>query len=359
MATKPKKFAVIGCGFWAQYQIAAWSEIPEAELVAVCDMDLEKAERTAQKFGASRFYQQAKEMFEKEQLDFVDIITNVETHVVFVQMAADFKVPVICQKPLGPDLKTIHIMINYCMNAGVPLFVHENFRWQEPIRRLKQVVEEGTIGKIFKGRLTFCSAFPVFDNQPFLAEIDRFIIADVGAHLLDIARFLMGEVKNLRCLTQKINPNIKGEDVANVLMEMRSAAHCYIEMSYASILEKESFPETLILLEGSDGSIKLEHDFSLSITNREGTHKERVAPKIYDWVNPDYALVQSCMVDLNKNFLQALQENKPAEITGKDNYRTMQLVYASYDSAATGSVVSIEEPHFIGSANKKKRLFKL
>ncbi len=346
MNTKPKKFAVIGCGFWAQYQIAAWKEIPEAKLVAVCDLNLEKAEKTAQKFNAPRFYQQAKEMLEKEQLDFVDIITNVETHVAFVQLAADFGLPVICQKPLGPDIITSQKMIAYCIKAGVPLFVHENFRWQEPIRRVKQVVDEGTIGKVFKGRITFCSAFSVFENQPFLAENERFIIADLGAHLLDTARYLMGEVQNLRCLTQKINPIIKGEDVANVLMDMRSGAHCYVEMSYASILEKESFPETLILLEGSEGSIKLEHDFSLHITTRKGTYKERIAPKMYDWVNPVYAGVQSCMVELNRDFLKAIRENKPAEITGKDNFRTMQLVYASYESAATGRIVNIEEPNF-------------
>ena len=346
MKSNPKKFAVIGCGFWAQYQIAAWKEIPDAELVAVCDLDLEKAEKTAQRFGVKRYYQEAKVMLDQEQLDFVDVITNVETHAKFVQMAADSNLPVICKKPLGPDIETSQKMIAYCIKAGVPLFVHENFRWQDPIRRVKQVVDEGIIGKVFKGRITFCSAFPVFENQPFLAEIERFIIADLGAHLLDTARYLMGEVQNLRCLTQQINPIIKGEDVANVLLEMRSGAHCYVEMSYASLLEKESFPQTLILLEGSEGSVKLEHDFSLHITTRKGTRKEHIAPKMYDWVNPVYAVVQSSMVLLNKDFLKAIQANKAAEITGTDNFRTMQLVYASYESAATGRTISIEEPNF-------------
>jgi len=340
------KFGVIGCGFWAQYQIAAWKEISDAKLVAVCDIDADKAKKTAEKFGAPCFYSQAKEMFEKENLDFVEVITNVETHAEIVKMAVDYQVSVICQKPLGPDLETAKAMVKTCRKAGVPLFVHENFRWQAPMRRLKEIIERGTIGNVFKGKLTFCSAFPVFDNQPILAENEKFIIADLGSHILDIGRFLMGEVANLRCLTQQVNTEIKGEDVANILMEMKNGAHCFIEISYASILEKESFPETLVLLEGSKGSVKLEHDFVLSITTRDGTRKEKVLPVMYDWVNPDYALVQSCMVELNRDFLQALQEGKQAEITGEDNFRTMQLVYASYESAEKGKILPIKEPNF-------------
>ena len=346
MEKKSLKFAVIGCGFWAQYQIAAWKELPDAELMAVCDIDEEKAAKTAASFGVPSFYSQAQEMFASEQLDFVDIITNVETHADFVKMAADHGMSVICQKPPGPDLATTRDMVSYCLNKKIDFFVHENFRWQAPIRRLKALLEEGKIGKIFKGRLSFCSAFPVFDNQPFLADIEQFIIADVGSHILDVARFLMGEVKNLRCLTRRVNPGIRGEDVANVLMEMQDGAHCFVEISYASILEKEAFPQTLILLEGSSGSLKLEHDFTLSITDKNGTVKEKVFPPDYDWVNPAYAIVQSCMVDINRDFLKAMQEGKAAEITGKDNFRTMQLVYAAYESAEKEKIISIEEPDF-------------
>ena len=64
---------------------------------------------------------------------------------------------------------------------------------------------------------------------------------DIGSHVLDICRFLFGEANSLYCLTQTVNATIKGEDVANVLMEMSNGIHCYAEMSYASILEKEVF----------------------------------------------------------------------------------------------------------------------
>ena len=102
----------------------------------------------------------------------------------------------------------------------------------------------------FKARVSFCSAFPVFDNQPFLAELEHFILTDIGSHVLDICRFLFGEVRSVSALHKEVNKKIKGEDVANVLMEMENGLHCFAEMSYASILEKESFPQTLVLVEG-------------------------------------------------------------------------------------------------------------
>jgi len=343
---KELSFAVIGCGFWAQYQIAAWQELQGAKLVAVCDRDADKAQQTAKKFGASNYYTDARTMLERESLDFVDIITTIESHAEFTQLAARYQLPAICQKPFAPDMETARQMIMAHRAAGVPLFVHENFRWQTPLRRVKAILDDGEIGRVFKGRVTFTSAFPVFDNQPNLAELDQFILADIGSHTLDIVRFLFGEVANLRCITQRVNPNIAGEDVANVLMEMSSGVHCYAEMSYASILEKEAFPHTLLLIEGSEGSVRLGHNYRITVTSREGSHRKVATPKNYDWANPDYALVHSSMVNINQDFLTALQNGTKPETTAIDNYRTLQLVYECYRSAKMKQVITLEEPIF-------------
>lgn len=343
---KELSFAVIGCGFWAQYQIAAWLELEGAKLVAVCDQDSEKAQQTAEKFGAPNHYTDAKTMLERESLDFVDIITTVESHAKFTQLTARYQLPAICQKPFAPDLDTARQMIMAHRAAGVPLFVHENFRWQAPLRRVKSILDAGEIGKVFKGRVTFTSAFPVFDNQPVLAELDQFILADIGSHILDMVRFLFGEAKNLRCLTQRVNPNIAGEDVANVLLEMHSGVHCYAEMSYASILEKEAFPQTLLLIEGSEGSVRLDHNHRITVTTRGGSYHKTAKPAQYDWANPDYALVHSSMVDINRDFLTALQNGTKPETTAIDNYRTLQLVYECYRSAKMKQVITLEEAIF-------------
>jgi predicted dehydrogenase len=200
-------------------------------------------------------------------------------------------------------------------------------------------MDSGFIGTPFKARVSFCSGFPVFDNQPFLATIDRFILTDIGSHTLDIARFLFGEARSLYCLTKRVNSQIKGEDVANILMEMESGLHCIAEMSYASILEKESFPQTLVLVEGTEGSLHLTNNFELKITTRKGTSSEVIQPPLYSWVDPEYAVVHSSIVDCNRNILAGLRGGV-CETTGDDNYKTVQLVWASYQSADTGKIIN-------------------
>lgn len=335
---KPLRFAVIGTGFWSDYQIAAWKELKGVELIAVYNRTPEKAEAIAKKFGVSRVYTTAEELFVNESLDFVDIITNVDTHMQFTVKAAEVGIDVICQKPMASSLAEAQQMLQICKQHKVKLFIHENFRFQAPIRALKDAMVAGVIGTPFKARVSFCSAFPVYDNQPFLAELEHFILTDVGSHVLDVCRFLFGEAKSVSCLTKKVNKKIVGEDVANVLMEMESGLHCMAEMSFESVLEKESFPQTLVLVEGESGSLHLTNDFELRITTRKGTTASFIQPVIYDWVDPDYAVVHSSIVDCNKDILRGLQGGN-AEATGEDNFRTVQLVWACYESAASKKTI--------------------
>ncbi|MEP7142228.1 MAG: Gfo/Idh/MocA family oxidoreductase [Ferruginibacter sp.] len=337
------RLAILGCGFWARYQLPAWLELEGVEIVALYNRDIGKAEELAHQYNIPHCYDDAEKLFENEQLDFVDIITNVETHEYFTLMSAKYGIPVISQKPMANSLLTAKRMLNACNKYNVPLFIHEGFRWQAPIRRLKEVIDSGIIGNPFKARVSFSSAFPVFDNQPFLAGLEKFIITDIGSHILDVCRFLFGEAESLYCLTQNINKKIKGEDVANVFMKMQTGLHCIAEMSYTSILEKEAFPQTLILVEGSDGSVHLTHDFLLKVTTRQGTTSSVIKPVLYKWLDPAYSVVHSSIVDCNRNLLQAIQGKGKAETTGEDNYKTVKLVWTAYESARENKVIILKD----------------
>lgn len=339
---KKLRFAAFGTGFWSNFQLPAWHELEGVECVALYNRTLSKAHKIAEKIGNRTCYDNPEELLENEDLDFVDILTDVDTHLRFTRMAAEKGLDVVCQKPMAANYADAKSMVQICQQQNVKLFINENFRWQVPIRRVKEIVDSGVIGKVFKARVSFCSAFPVFDNQPFLADLEQFILTDIGSHVLDICRFLMGEAKTLHCETQTINPRIRGEDVANVFMTMQSGAHCYAEMSYASILEKEAFPQTLVLLEGSEGSVRLDPDFQIVTTTREGSKYETVSPTMYDWVDPEYAVVHSSIVDAQRDILNGLRGGK-AETTGADNFETVKLVWASYESASSGKIIQIDQ----------------
>jgi predicted dehydrogenase len=151
----------------------------------------------------------------------------------------------------------------------------------------------------------------------------------------------MGEAESLHCEIQTVNPKIKGEDVANVFMKMKNGAHCYAEMSYASLLEKEVFPQTLILLEGTKGSVRLDPDFTVVTTTAAGSESEKVSPVMYDWIDPEYAVVHSSIVDAQRDILNGLRGGM-AETTGDDNFQTVKLVWASYASAESGKIIRMD-----------------
>ncbi len=337
------RFAIVGTGFWARYQLAAWQELSGAECVALCNLHRPRAEQLARAFNVPAVYDDPQEMLQRERLDFLDIITDVATHSPLVHLAAAQRLPVITQKPMATTLDEATEMVRVCHAANVPFFVHENWRWQTPLRELQRALQRGTIGAPFRARLHFCSSFPVFTNQPFLKELEQFILTDTGSHILDVARFLFGEARTLYCQTQRIHQDIKGEDVATVMMQMNEVT-VTCEMSYASRLEHERFPETYIYVEGELGSLELGPDYWLRVTTAAGTFAKRYPPPRYAWADPAYELVQASIVPCHANLLAALRGEALAETTGADNLKTVQLVFAAYESARSGQVVVLSQP---------------
>lgn len=333
------KFALLGAGFWSHFQLAAWRELPGVECVGVCDPVQAKAEALAGKFGIAQTYRDPEELFRHGKLDFVDIVSSPDTHSALVHLAARHRVPVICQKPMALSLSEAEEMVSACREAGVPFFVHENWRWQTAIRQLKKILAGNEIGRPFRARIDMISAFNVFANQPALKEIEQFILTDVGTHILDVARFLFGEAESVYCLTNRIHHDIRGEDVATVTMKMSGPTTVICEMGFAgSPLEEDRFPETFIFVEGDEGSVRLASDFWIRVTTREGTFSRRYPPEVYSWVDPAYSVVQSSIVPCHANILGAIRRESAAETTGEDNLKTLRLVFGAYQSATTGEV---------------------
>lgn len=336
------RFAMIGAGFWARYQLAGWSEIPAVECVAISNRTTSKADLLAHDFGISRVYAAPDQMLLKEKVDFVDIVTDVGTHSTFVKMAAELKIPIICQKPMANSYATAKEMVEICRRASVPFFVNENWRWQTPLRELKRILDSGVIGVAFRARLDMISGFPVFRNQPFLKSLDQFILTDLGSHLLDVARFLFGEADSIYCLTHQVHRDIQGEDVATVILKMNSRTTVTVNLAYAeNFLERECFPQTLVFVEGEKGSAEISSDYFVHVTTSAGTEAVRYAPPCYSWADPRYEVVHSSIVRCQENILQGLRGGS-AETTGEDNLKTAKLVFAAYESAAKNEVVALE-----------------
>src|SRR5882762_1590604 len=139
------RVAVIGCGYFATNHLNAWAHLDGVEIAGVCDMDAGKARTAAERYGVARWYTDAGEMLRAVRPDFVDIATTMQSHRHLVTLAASEDIPAIVQKPFAPTYADCVAMVEACEAAEVPLMVHENFRFQAPLRRVRKVLDSGVI----------------------------------------------------------------------------------------------------------------------------------------------------------------------------------------------------------------------
>ena len=169
MLNKKLKFAVLGTGFWSTLQIPAWFEAGNVELVAMYNRTVEKAQSMGEIYGVKNIYADPRELFENEKLDFVDIITEVPAHEKLVKLAAEYKVNVVCQKPMSGSYESCTGMVKSCENAGVRFIIHENFRTQPRFRQLKKILDKNPVGKIRRAEINYSNrGRTTLPNQPFL-----------------------------------------------------------------------------------------------------------------------------------------------------------------------------------------------
>src|SRR5262249_24353104 len=91
------RFALLGTGFWSRFQLAGWKEAGGVECVALHNRTRAKADQLAAEFGVKKVYDNPCDLMSQERLDFVDIVTNAETHHDLVCLSAQHRTPVICQ----------------------------------------------------------------------------------------------------------------------------------------------------------------------------------------------------------------------------------------------------------------------
>ncbi len=333
---------LIGCGFFAVNHLHAWRDVKGADIVAICDQNPERLNALGDQFGISKRYENAAEMLRAEKPDFVDIATTAPSHRALVEIAARLGIAIICQKPFATNLPDAKAMVEICENAKVPLMVHENFRWQSPIQAVKRVLDAGEIGDVFWGRVSFRSAYDVFSGQPYLATGERFIVEDLGIHALDIARFVFGDVINVSARIKRVNPDIKGEDVATMLLDHGDGVASVVDCSYATQLQNELFPQTLLEIDGSKGTLRLGADYQLTTTANGATRRKDVSPHLLSWATKPWHNIQESVVLIQQHWVDCLKNKIEPQTSGRDNLKTFALVEAVYHSAASSQTVSME-----------------
>ncbi|MGI9498781.1 MAG: Gfo/Idh/MocA family protein, partial [Geminicoccaceae bacterium] len=224
-----------------------------------------------------------------------------------------------------------------------PLMVHENFRFQTPLKAVREVLDSGVIGKPFFGRIGWRTAFDVYANQPYLAEEERFLLLDLVIHLLDVDRFLFGEVDQLTCRTQSVKHGIKGEDCATLLLGHESGLTSVVDATYSSHRDPDPFPETLIEIDGAEGSVRLDYGCKLTVVSPAGTERKVVEPSLLSWAERPWHGIQESVLATQAHWVACLRQGREPDTSGADNLKTYALCEAAYASAARGQTVDPRE----------------
>jgi predicted dehydrogenase len=325
------KGGVIGCGFFAANHLAAWELLDGVEITAVCDTDPAKA-----RWNGAKSYTDAAAMLAAEKLDFVDIVTTAASHRPLVELAASHGVAVICQKPFALDLADARAMVAACERAAVPLMVHENFRWQSPLMAVKEVLDSGEIGAPTYARIQFRHCHDIYANQPYLRTEQRLAIMDLGIHVLDLARFFLGEATRLHCRTQRINPKVAGEDCVTIVLDHAGGAVSLVDFSFATRLSPDPFPETLVRIEGSKGTVQLLQGYRLKVSGAGWSHEADVEPAVPSFGAKPWHTIQESVVNIQRHWIDCLKTGRAPATSGAYNLATLALVGNAYESAATG-----------------------
>ncbi len=329
------KGAVIGAGYFSQFHFDAWNRLDAVDLVAVCDADQERAQAAAAKYDVQQCYDDFGAMLSREKPDFVDIITRPDSHLDLVREAASHNVAIICQKPLAPSISEAKKLVATADEAGVPLMVHENFRFQPWYREIKQLLNRNAIGdKLHSIQIRTRTGDgwqpdAYLARQPYFRDMQQFLVFETGVHFIDTLRYLSGEISGVYASLRRLNPDIAGEDAGTIFFEHTSGA--------TGLWDANRFNETNVddprytfgdvLVEGNGGSIRLYQDGRMTV-QRLGEEEQDHA---YEHEKRNFA--GDCVLATQRHFVDSLIGGQSFETSGSEYLKTLAVQEAVYQSA--------------------------
>ena len=177
----------------------------------------------------------------------------------------------------------------------------------------------------------------MFINQPYTIELEHLIVYEWGIHLIDILRFLFGEITSIYARTDKISSICKGEDRAYITLDV-SGVSCLLDLSWSTISNK-SHTNLLeeVTIEGEQGTIELipEQGNIMRVTTKKESWEQSVincsAEEAY----------QASYTAAHQHFIECLRANKSPETIAEDNIKTFAATLAVYESAKDNRVINM------------------
>lgn len=338
------RFALVGCGRIAKRhaELLGNEQIAHARLVAVCDTVPAKAQAIGRQFGVPHF-QDMHEMMKSVPAEVVVVLTESGNHARDVIALAPYGRNVVVEKPMALTLDDADSMIRACDQAGVRLFVVKQNRFNVPVVKLREALEQGRFGRMVLGtvRVRWCRPQSYYDQDAWRGTwaLDGGVLSNQASHHVDLLEWMMGEVDSVFAMSTTALVDIEAEDTAVVLLRFRSGALGVIEATTAA---RPKDLEGSISILGERGSVEI-GGFAVN------------EMKIWNFIEPapdDAQVMQRYSVNppnvygfghqaYYEHVVDCIRNDKQQLVDGLEGRKSLELVSAIYESVETGREVPL------------------
>jgi predicted dehydrogenase len=379
MATgKNLNIGMVGYGFMGRAHSSAWRKVSnffdtgyQPVLKAVAARNQQKAQAFADQWGYQSVETDWRRLVERDDIDAIDICTPNDTHAEIAIAAAQAGKMILCEKPIARNAAEAQPMVDAVERAGVPNTVWYNYRRIPAVTLIKQVVDEGRLGRIFHYRANFLQDWTINPDVPqggagtWRLDVDAAgsgVTGDLLAHCIDTALWINGPIASLSAMTEtfvKERKHAETGQVQPVGIDDAAAVLARYANGSLGIFESTRYArghKALYTLEinGEHGSFKWDlHDLNrlewfdhrvegrlrgwTTIHVTDGEH-----PYLGKWWVPGLIIgYEHSFVHQVADFLTNLRDGKPTGPTFRDALETTKVCDAILESGRSGRWVEV------------------
>jgi UDP-N-acetylglucosamine 3-dehydrogenase len=309
--------AVIGAGFWGRNHARVFTELEETELLAVCDINAERAKAIAKQFGVKAYTSTAK-MLKIKDLDAVSVCTWSTSLAKEALKALKAGKHVLVEKPMAANSKQAETLIKTAESEGLHLSVGFLMRFIPGLQHIRKAVESQEIGEIVCATAKRVSEWPERIG-------DVGVVKDLAIHDIDVMRYLFGSDPVAVYAKTGNMRHKKFEDYAHIMLTFERGKNAFIEANWLT-----PYKTRVLVVTGSRAIAKLDYiTQELTIETAERTVRPRIP-----WQEP-------LKLELQHFARCVLGKEKPF-ITGLDGLKALKIAEAALKSSKTGRLVKLK-----------------
>jgi predicted dehydrogenase len=338
-------FALVGCGSIARKHAHAITEYlrDEAEISAFVDLNIERAKEFSRKYGAPAF-SSLPEMMKAvgNRVDVFSILTPSGAHSPNVLELAQYGRPLVVEKPLALRLEDADRMIRACDAHGVKLFVVHQNRYNLPIMKAHEALEQGRFGRLVLGtvRLRWSRDQKYYDSESWRGTWahDGGVFMNQASHHIDMLTWFFGDVDSVRSMSSTRLVDIECEDTGVAVVRFNSGALGVLEATTAT---RPKDLEGSISILGENGSVVIGGFFMNELVTWSFKDKQPIDDVIFQEYGcnpPDFGHNLGLYL---KDVIVSLKTKKAALVDGLEGRKSLELITALYESIETDGDVQL------------------